>query len=285
MFRVIAGDVPLRDDREAMALPLVSLAKRKRTAPIEWRSPDGARYVQVTANATYGMATIWDLDVLLWAVSQLNEAVERKTPTARTLRCHPHDLLRAIGRGSSGQDYRELEAALDRLTSTTIKTNARTGAGSRADTFHLVEQATHERDESGRSKALQVTVPEWVYAGVIQDREVLAISPTYFEIRSGIARWLYRLVRRQAGTQEAGWSWTFRHLHARSGSAQPLNQFSRDLRKVITANELPEYRLTEIQGQDGGPVLHAVRDPERIGLPQRRTLRRVELGAAEEPGG
>jgi plasmid replication initiation protein len=57
---VAFGDVPLRDDREGMSVPLVSLSKNKRTAPIVWASAsaDHARYVRVTANATHGMATI-----------------------------------------------------------------------------------------------------------------------------------------------------------------------------------------------------------------------------------
>ena len=57
------------------------MTKGKRTTPIEWRSSSGERYVRVTANATHGMATIWDLDVILRAVSQLNEAVNKGLPT------------------------------------------------------------------------------------------------------------------------------------------------------------------------------------------------------------
>jgi plasmid replication initiation protein len=76
LFVAFVGDVPLRDEREGMSIPLVSLSKNKRTVPIEWKSSDGERWVQVTANATHGMATIWDVDVLIWAVSQINAAVE-----------------------------------------------------------------------------------------------------------------------------------------------------------------------------------------------------------------
>jgi plasmid replication initiation protein len=41
----------------------------------DFRSAALKRYVRVTANATHGMATIWDLDVLIWAVSQINEGL------------------------------------------------------------------------------------------------------------------------------------------------------------------------------------------------------------------
>jgi plasmid replication initiation protein len=82
LFVALMGEVPLRDDKEAMSVPIVSLAKGKRTTPIEWRSSNGERYVRVTANATHGMATIWDFDVILWAVSQLNEAVNKGLPVS-----------------------------------------------------------------------------------------------------------------------------------------------------------------------------------------------------------
>lgn len=105
LFVAFIGDVPLRDDREGMSVPLVSLSKGKRTAPIEWRSPDGERFVNVTANAASGMATIWDMDVLIWAVSQINEAISTGREVSPVLRFHPHDMLKAIGRDVGGKDY------------------------------------------------------------------------------------------------------------------------------------------------------------------------------------
>ena len=44
LFVTFVGDVPLRDERESMSLPLVSLSKRKRLKPIEWTSNDGKRW-------------------------------------------------------------------------------------------------------------------------------------------------------------------------------------------------------------------------------------------------
>jgi hypothetical protein len=77
LFTAFVGDVPLRDDREAMSLPLCSLSKKKRITPIEWSNSEGTRWVKVVPTPEWGMATIWDLDVILWALSQLNEALER----------------------------------------------------------------------------------------------------------------------------------------------------------------------------------------------------------------
>ena len=72
LFIPALGDLPLRDQREVMERPFFSLQKRKRLKPIEYRSPDGEAWVRVQAIPDYGMATIWDADILIWAASTLN---------------------------------------------------------------------------------------------------------------------------------------------------------------------------------------------------------------------
>jgi plasmid replication initiation protein len=278
LFVAFIGDVPLRDDKESMSVPLVSLSKGKRVAPIEWRSPNGEQFVNVTANATHGMATIWDMDVLIWAVSQINTAINAGRDVSPVLRFHPHDMLKAIGRDVGGDHYNALEDALRRLTGTLVETNIRSASKRRKSSFHLLERWDHDTDPvTGRSKGMTLTLPQWVYDGVVQHRDVLAISPRYFELTSGIARWLYRLARRHAGKQSTGWRCTMRVLHARSGSTQPLNQFARDVRRVVAGQGVPEYRLDIIQGQRGDEMVAMVRDPAKTELPQRRDLARIEL--------
>jgi plasmid replication initiation protein len=286
LFVSLAGDVPLRDDREAMSVPLVSLSKSKRTKPIEWRSSDGTRWVRVTAPTQHGLATIWDYDIILWAISQLNAAVEAGLPTSPVVHCQPHDMLKAIGRDVGGRDYNDLEAALRRLKGTVVETNIRQSAKSkRAAMFGLLDDWAHDTDPTtGRSRGLTITVPRWMYQAVVDGREVLAVSPSYFDITSGIGRWLYRLARRHAGRQQTGWRFTMTELHARSGSAQPRAQFARDVRRVITANNLPEYAFAIIEGQRGHEVVTMIRDPAKPSLPQRRDLRRIGLPTAPRSG-
>ena len=69
-----------------------------------------------------------------------------------------------------------------------------------------------------------------------KDRDVLAIAPKYFDLTSGLDRFLYRLARRHVGKQ-AGWIFTFRDLHGRSGSSQSYGDFARDLRKASGRSE------------------------------------------------
>ena len=271
-----AGFVPFRDDREGMSVPLVSLSKAKRLAPIHWQSSDGRHFVAVTANTAHGMATIWDLDVLIWGVSQINDAIETERGVSRTLRFHPYDMLKTIGRPVGGSHYNALKAALDRLVGTHIETNIRTGKEYGSHSFNLLE-SWDRNINSGRTQdtGIGITIPNWIFDGVTQHRDVLAISPRYFELSSGIARWLYRLARRHAGKQAAGWRFTMKELHARSGSIQPLHQFARDVRHIVQDNSLPEYRLDLLRGQRGDEMVSIIRDPTKIELPQRRDITRL----------
>ena len=61
--------------------------------------------MEVSGNPQFGMATIWDADILIWAATQLTEARDRGAETSPNLQFFPYDLLKAIRRGTSGQDY------------------------------------------------------------------------------------------------------------------------------------------------------------------------------------
>jgi len=267
LFVALIGDVPFRDERESMTAPLVSLSKNKRNL-IEWDGPGGQR-VTVTAAEKYGIATIWDYDVILWAISQINEAVNQGLPVSPRVTFHPYNLLSAVGRNISGQGYAELKAALLRLTSTTVVYESPSLNGKRRTlgAFNLLG-ASGVIEENGKIKEAWLELPPWLYEAVTLDRDVLAISPQYFDLTSGLDRFLYRLARRHVGKQ-AGWAFTFRDLHTRSGSAQDYGPFARDLRNAIKRNALPEYSLTETKGVNG-PTLSINRDPAKLEWRDRR---------------
>jgi plasmid replication initiation protein len=244
LFYAFVGDVPLRDDREAMILPTLSLSKAKRIAPIEWSSADGSTWVKVYPHAEYGIATIWDYDVILWAVSQLNEAVEHGIEPRPTIRFMPHELLRSIGRATGGLQYQQLQAALTRLRGTTIHTNVRGSGRKKVAVFGWLEDWTDVIDEAtGLSRGMSLTVPRWIFDGVVRERAVLSIPPAYFDLTGGIERWLFRLGRKMVGHQADGWRFSVSHLWERSGSSRQLKLFKHDLKKVVEADRLPGYRL------------------------------------------
>lgn len=235
-----------------MQNPFFSLAKAKRIAPILYAA--GNTEVQVHALPDYGMATIWDADILIWAASQLVDAADRGVPTSRFIRFSPHQLLTAVGRGSGQRHYQLLKGALQRLQSTVILTTIRNGGNWRRQQFSWINEWEERLNIKGRSEGMEFVLPEWFFQGVIDRSLVLTIDPAYFALTGGIERWLYRVARKHAGRQTEGWRFELRHLHLKSGSQARFSDFALDLRRIAGRQSLPGYRLT-LAGSRGGPLL------------------------------
>lgn len=241
MFRAIPGDMPPRDAQDLMAHPFFSLAKSRRTVPINFSA--GAVTVQVEGTLEHGIATIWDADILIWAASQIVEARDAGIPTSRLMRATPYEILRFIGRGSSSRDYQRLKAALDRLQSTSVATSIRETTGRRLHRFSWINEWKELAGTDGRPLGIELVLADWFYSGVLDQALVLTIDPAYFRLKGGIERWMYRLVRKHAGRQVDGWQFDFRHLYRKSGSTARYSDFALDLRALVARQPLPGYQL------------------------------------------
>jgi len=269
LFRSLPGDLAPRDAQDLMAYPFFSLAKSKRLAPIDFKA--GSIVIRVEAVPEHGMATIWDADVLIWAASQIVEARDTGLRPSRLMGTTPYEILNFIGRGVSLRDYDRLKAALDRLQSTTVATSIRQPTERRMHRFSWINEWKEKADPHGRPLGLELIVPDWFYAAVLDDALVLTIDRAYFDLTGGLERWLYRLVRKHGGRQEFGWSFDFVHLHAKSGSLSPLKHFAYDLRDIVRRQALPGYRLTIEQPASGRERLSfAPTDPASLGTRRRR---------------
>src|SRR3546814_15044119 len=105
-FEALSGTVPPRDQRDLMERPFFSLAKARRIAPILYKSGDTE--VQVYAVPEYGLATIWEAAVLIWAASQLLAADASGLPTLRLFHFPPYPLLTSMQRGKGRRTYNHL---------------------------------------------------------------------------------------------------------------------------------------------------------------------------------
>ncbi len=241
LFRPTARNIAPRDAQDLMAYPFFSLAKSRRTKPIDFRAGDIS--VRVDADHAYGMATIWDADILIWAASQIVDARDAGFPTSRLMATTPHEILTFIGRGTSVRDYHRLKAALDRLQATTIATSIRQPAARRLHRFSWINEWKERADGQGRVTGVELILPDWFYSAVLDDALVLTIDPAYFQLLGGLERWLYRVVRKHGGHQRGGWQFDLRHLHLKSGSLSPLRRFAFELRDLVRRQALPGYRL------------------------------------------
>jgi len=287
LFVAVFTDIPIRDQRDMMERPFFSLSKTPRLKPIEYQVGD--TWVEVSANPKFGMATIWDADVLIWAATQITEAHDRGLPTSPLIRLHPYELLKAIRRGTSGSEYRRLRAALERLTHSAVRTSIRASGKNKFASFHWLESWTEAIDErTQETKGITITLPLWLYHGILERGGVLTIHEDYFLLTGGLERWLYRVARKHAGKQPMGWQFTMRQLYEKSGSLARPSDFALDVRKVATSDQLPEYALELGRNGEGAEVLYiiprtslAAEDPRS--QPPRHPRRRVMRGIYSEP--
>lgn len=252
LFLPYLADLPLRDQREMMERPFFSLAKSKRVKPIDYRSPDGKLWVHVSASPDYGMATIWDADILIYCASALADMARRGiNDIPRKLHLMPYDLLRAIGRPTTGRAYELMGQALDRLVATTVKTNIR-AENRREATFSWLDGWTQLVDEkTERSRGMTIELSNWFYEGVLMQGGVLSIDRAYFDITGGRERWLYKVARKHAGgAGEGGFAISMPTLFEKSGAEGQYRRFKFELLKIAERDELPGFALSVEQSSD-----------------------------------
>ena len=240
LFHALPGDLALRDAQDLMAYPFFSLSKR-RIAPIDFVSGDIS--IRVEAVPEYGMATIWDADILIWAASQIVEARDKGLNTSRLMAATPYQILTFIGRSTSVRDYLRLKAAFDRLQSTTIATSIRQTSEKRRNRFSWINEWQECVDRNKKPLGIELILPDWFYRAVLDEALVLTIDRNYFDLTGGLERWLYRLVRKHGGKQCGGWRFDLQHLHHKSGSLSSLRRFTFELRDIVSRQPLPGYTI------------------------------------------
>ncbi|ODU67333.1 replication initiator protein A [Sphingobium xenophagum] len=279
LFRSVPGAIAPRDAQDLMAWPFFSLAKTRRTKPIDFQM--GNVTILVEATPEHGMASIWDADILIWAASQIVEARDRGRATSRLIATTPHEILTFTGRGTSRDNYNRLKAALDRLQSTSVATSLRQQHQRRRHRFSWINEWQERLDSNGRPMGIELILPDWFYAAVIDQSLVLTIDRAYFSLTGGLERWLYRIVRKHGGRQSGGWSFDVAHLHLKSGALSPLKRFAYELRTIAARQSLPGYRLT-IEGSFGHERLSFVAtEPDLYDLALRRIGTRAKAKAVD----
>jgi plasmid replication initiation protein len=237
-----------KHDLASMEHPLFSLSTRPDRRILEY-DHNGSE-VTITPSVK-GRATIFDADILIFCISQLMAALNAGKPVARTLTLTAHDLLQSTGRETSGDGYRRLRDAFERLAGTRITTNITTGpkddSVETTTGFGLIESwQIVRRTRAGRMVSVSVTLSEWLFRAVLS-KSVLTLSRDYFSLRKPLERRIYELARKHCGRQPE-WRVSVETLCKKAGSASPRRVFRAMMRDMIKADTLPDYVLTEEPG-------------------------------------
>ena len=247
-----------KDDLATMEHPVFSLATRPDRRILEY-SHNGTE-ITVTPSVR-GLATIHDKDILIFCISQLMAALNAGRAVSRVVTLKAHDLLVATNRETSGDAYRRLRDAFERLAGTRITTNMVTGDHEITRGFGLIESwEIARKTRGGRMISVSVTLSEWLFAAVMR-KSVLTLSRDYFRLRKPLERRIYELARKHCGRQNS-WVASIDLLLKKSGSNSPRRVFRKMLRDMIASNHLPDYEMAEIAGDKVKFVLRdAIVDP------------------------
>ena len=261
-------DVAPKDDLASMEHPIFSLATRPDRSILRYEH--GGVEVEVTPSVK-GRATIHDKDILIYCISQLMAALNAGREISRTVHLRANELLVATGRDTSGDAYRRLREAFERLAGTRITTNIAVGGYETTSGFGLIESwEIVRRTRGGRMVQVVVTLSEWLFEAVTS-RAVLTLSRDYFGLRRPLERRLYEIARKHCGRQPE-WRVTLETLQKKAGSGSPRRVFRAMLREIAGKDALPEYRLELEEGDVLVVTPRRVRPPMGAPRPSEAAL-------------
>lgn len=251
-----------KDDLASMEHPVFSLSTKPDRRVLRYEHRDVK--IEVTPSMK-GLATIFDKDLLIYCISQLIAKKNQGQPMSQTLHLHAHDLLVWTNRETSGDAYRRMIEAFERLRGTTIVTNIRAGGTEVTNGFGLIESFRVVREtRTGRMSELQVRISDWMFK-IIQGSEVLTLSRDYFRLRKPIERRIYEIARKHCGEQDM-WRISVDLLQKKSGASSHQRAFRSMVRELVEHDHLPDYSVS----LDGDIVVFRNRASMTPKLPESR---------------
>ena len=240
LFVCDVADAVLKDFMAEMEHPFYSLSKKPDTSIREYRHNDN--WLRIVPSVR-GQATIYDKDILIYAISQLIAKSREGQTISKRIRISSRDFLMFTNRGTSGRDYMALSEALERIRGTTITTNITTGDEEQIDSFGLIESSSIRRKNGldGRLLWVELTLSDWVF-NAIEAKQVLTLHRDYFRLRKPLERRIYEIARKHCGQQEK-WKVSLELLLKKTGSRSSSKKFKQMLKEVVLHDHLPDYSI------------------------------------------
>lgn len=259
LFLCDLGDVPLKDDAASMEHPIFALSTKPDKA--ERRYEHNGNALTVTPS-TVGLATIYDKDILIFAISQIIEAKNKGLPYSKEVSFNAKDFLRFANRMTNGRGYEGLNDALKRLGGTRLETNIETNGEQQIEGFGLIDKyRIRKKLNNGTVTDWGITLSDWMF-NAIEANEVLTLHPDYFRLRKPLERRIYEIVRKHCGQQKS-WKIGVALLLKKTGSQTPLWKFRQLLAPIMEADHLPDYSAEYTGENDEFVIFHNRRHAAR----------------------
>lgn len=243
---IFDSSIQFKNDRSSMEHPVFSLGTKPDMRVLEYEHK--GKWIKIHPSG-YGLATIFDKDVLLYCGSLLMEQINKGEIPPKIIRFSAHDLLVTTNRQTSGEGYDLLHKALLRLRGTTIETNILTNNVEVEKGFGIINEYNIIRKSRPKGRMLQVEIElsNWFYNALV-GKEVLSVSPDYFRLRRPLERRLYELGRKHCGKQ-GRWSVGLETLKKKVGTKAPLKKLAFNLRNIEQTDHIPHYRIEVNEGR------------------------------------
>ena len=202
--------------------PFFGLSTRPRREPIRYEDGRG-NWLELRPYPEYGLPTIFDQDLVIYAASAILAERNAGRPVPRRLHFCTADLIEFSNRTVGGRQYMQVAAALERLTSTLLRTNIVGEKYEQTSMFGILDRATFIRrrdlgpDDPAALLGCDIILSDWMIEAILSNR-LLTLHPDYFRLRRPFDRRIYQIARKHCGRQPR-WEIGLAQLYAKSGSS------------------------------------------------------------------
>jgi plasmid replication initiation protein len=212
---------------------------------------DGTIRIEVRGT-NRGVATVLDAETIIYITSLISEKLDRGETVGRDFTFTLQDFCRVSGLKMSGTVSDRLEAGLERLQGTQIKTNMKVGGKAETEFFSWIshgklvrapDKVVNGEKKRGKVRHVRVEISEWLWRALCVDRSFLTYKKEFFRL-SPIKRRLYELARVHCSDRPS-FVIGLESLRNRVGSIQELKFFKNYLEEISSgaATPLPGYSL------------------------------------------
>jgi plasmid replication initiation protein len=250
---------PIRDVIDLMEFPFLALSK-DRINPIIYESSDKTKKIVISGHRGHFLASIYDWDIILVVAGKIQKFFNISSDVpSRKIIIPRHELLRALHKQDGKKERKDLEKSLARLQLTGIDTTVNNKNYKYRSGFGFVENWGYLERKNNREKMIiSITLSEWLYELCCSQGALLKTDHSYFELSSGLKRFLYRTARKHVGNQKESWEFTIEKLYEKSGSESEFKVFKNKLKQAVLDNDIPDYSMKWIERN--GKILVAFRD-------------------------
>lgn len=249
-------EVKARDMTEIMEVPFLALSKNRREPIIyeKHNGPNDMIKVKVSRHTGHFLASIYDWDIVLLVAGKMQEILNNSSDIPpRTMIIPRHEIFKSLGKKNVTKQQQDLEASLSRLQLTGIDTTIRNKDGRYRAGFGFLDSwgYTERKD----IKEIHITLSQWLYDGICAKGSLLKVESEYFNLTSGLKKFLYRTARKHIGGHGETFEFSIEKLYEKSGSEREFKKFKSDLKKAVLQNDIPGYFLKWIERHNNSFVL------------------------------